>query len=79
MISDRWGVKLPEVPVSIVRMLLILAVTLPLGGCTAALWGNLAVLAVTVGIFIGTLSLGRASGEATRSGDRPDPAAASQS
>lgn len=51
------------------RMLVMLAVVLPLGGCTAALWGNLVVLAVTVGIFLGTLSLGRADGEAARSAD----------
>lgn len=38
-----------------------------LGGCNAAFWGNLAVLGVTVGIFLGTLSLGRARAEATRS------------
>ena len=30
-----------------------------LAGCDATLWGNLAVLVVTVGIFFGTLSLGR--------------------
>lgn len=30
-----------------------------LGGCNAAMWGNLAVLALTVGIFVGTLGLGR--------------------
>lgn len=28
-------------------------------GCEGAIWGNLAVLAVSVGIFMGTLSLGR--------------------
>jgi hypothetical protein len=60
-------------------MLLILAVALPLGGCTAALWGNLVVLAMTVGIFVGTLSLGRASAEATRSTDGPDQASTSRS
>ena len=31
-----------------------------LGGCNGALVGNLVVLVVTVGIFFGTLSLGRA-------------------
>jgi len=30
-----------------------------LGGCQGALWGNLFVFAVSVGIFMGTLSLGR--------------------
>ena len=32
---------------------------LGLGGCEAALWGNTLVLAVTLGIFFGTLALGR--------------------
>ncbi|MGF1467776.1 MAG: hypothetical protein ACFCGT_16755 [Sandaracinaceae bacterium] len=41
-------------------------------GCHGAFWGNLAVLAVTVGIFFATLALGRstsatASAEASRS------------
>ncbi len=34
---------------------------LALGGCNGAFWGNLVVLAVSVGIFVGTLVLGRAS------------------
>ena len=38
----------------------LLVATLPLlSACQGALWGNVAVLAVTVGIFMGTLSLGR--------------------
>ena len=39
----------------------LLALTTPflLAGCNAAMWGNLAVLAVTFGIFFGTLGLGR--------------------
>lgn len=28
-------------------------------GCNGAIWGNLAVLAISVGIFMGTLSLGK--------------------
>lgn len=28
-------------------------------GCEGAMWGNLVVLALSVGIFMGTLSLGR--------------------
>jgi hypothetical protein len=27
--------------------------------CQGAVWGNLAVLAITIGIFMGTLTLGR--------------------
>lgn len=42
---------------------------LVLTGCSAALWGNIVVLAVTMGIFVGTLSLGRASAT-TRSAER---------
>lgn len=41
---------------------------LSLMGCNGAFWGNLLVLGVTVGIFFGTLALGRASA-ATRSAD----------
>lgn len=40
--------------------------SLLLAGCNAAFWGNLVVLGITVGIFVGTLSLGRST-EATRS------------
>jgi hypothetical protein len=32
---------------------------LSLAGCNAAFWGNLVVLGITVGIFFGTLALGR--------------------
>lgn len=51
-----------------------LAAMLLLGGCQGVLVGNLLVLAVTVGIFFGTLGLGRASSPSTRSatGDRAD-------
>ena len=53
-----------EVPVLasplVTRGLLALA-ALALGGCNGAFWGNLVVLAVSVGIFVGTLVLGRAS------------------
>jgi hypothetical protein len=30
-----------------------------LSGCEGAMWGNLAVLAISLGIFMGTLTLGR--------------------
>lgn len=30
-----------------------------LSGCEGAMWGNLAVFAISLGIFVGTLSLGR--------------------
>jgi len=45
-----------------------LAAPFLLAGCSGALWGNMVVLAVSAGIFLGTLSLGRSS-EATRSAE----------
>ncbi len=45
----------------------IVLVGLCLSGCNAAIWGNMLVLGVTVGIFFGTLALGRTS--TPRSGD----------
>ena len=30
-----------------------------MAGCEGAMWGNLAVLAISLGIFMGTLTLGR--------------------
>ncbi|UJR84228.1 hypothetical protein [Sandaracinus amylolyticus] len=50
----------------ILPIALALAAAPLLGGCNGALIGNLVVLAVTVGIFFGTLGLGRA-GNAARS------------
>ena len=47
---------------------LLTLLALSLGGCQGAFWGNLIVLGVTVGIFFGTLALGR-SGAATRSAE----------
>lgn len=44
------------------------ALAFALTGCNGAFWGNLVVLGVTVGIFFGTLGLGRAS-TATRSAE----------
>lgn len=42
------------------RKVLLLAVASSLvTGCQGAMWGNLAVLLVTVGIFMGTITLGR--------------------
>lgn len=53
---------------------LALAAAPLLGGCNGALIGNVVVLVVTVGIFFGTLSLGRSGvagtgSDATRSAD----------
>ena len=48
--------------------LLVLSICAPLlmTGCNAIFWGNLGVLCVTVGIFLGTVFLSRSS-TATRS------------
>lgn len=48
-------------------MVALVSTALLLTGCNGAFWGNLLVLGITVGIFFGTLALGRASA-ATRSG-----------
>ncbi|MEM9194590.1 MAG: hypothetical protein AAGF12_35760 [Myxococcota bacterium] len=48
-------------------LLLVLASGLLLGGCNGAFWGNLVVLGITVGIFVGTLSLGRSTAAAEQS------------
>jgi hypothetical protein len=54
------------------RLMLPLLCLLPLmSACNGAMWGNLGVLAVSVGIFMGTLSLGRHAESSTRSQERP--------
>lgn len=53
---------------SISARLPVLVLGLALTGCNGAFWGNLIVVGITVGIFLGTLALGRASA-ATRSAD----------
>ena len=47
------------------------AAALLLGGCTGAIVGNLFVLMVSIGIFFGTLGLGRTSAPRQPGGDRP--------
>lgn len=55
-----------------VRPMLPLLCLLPLASaCNGAMWGNLGVLAVSVGIFMGTLSLGRHADTSPRGQDRP--------
>lgn len=53
------------------KLLPVIAITAPLfaTGCNGALWGNIAVLGITVGIFYGTLSLGRAQDAARSTAD----------
>jgi hypothetical protein len=42
------------------RLVITALVSVPaLSACQGAVWGNLAVLAIAVGIFVGTLALGR--------------------
>ena len=51
--DQRFSARLP-----------VLALGLALTGCNGAFWGNLIVLGITVGIFLGTLALGRTSASA---------------
>ncbi len=54
------------------RSILTLVGLLPLlSACNGAMWGNLAVLGVSVGIFMGTLSLGRHAEASARRQDPP--------
>jgi hypothetical protein len=46
------------------RSLLALLALVSLSGCNAILWGNIGVLGVTVGIFLGTVFLSRSSAAA---------------
>ena len=46
-----------------------------LTGCNGIFWGNLGVLCVTVGIFLGTVFLSR-NAEASRTGARSTPSTA---
>ncbi|HKP60827.1 MAG TPA: hypothetical protein VJV78_29060 [Polyangiales bacterium] len=41
------------------RTVLASGLLLSLSGCEGAMWGNLAVFAISLGIFMGTLTLGR--------------------
>lgn len=47
-------------------LLLPLLLAPALGGCTGAILGNLFVVGLTVGIFFGTLGLGRSSTTGSR-------------
>lgn len=43
------------------RTACLVSAPLLLNGCSAILWGNLGVLCVTVGIFLGTIFLSRSN------------------
>jgi hypothetical protein len=45
----------------VLRTACLVSAPLLLNGCSAILWGNLGVLCVTVGIFLGTIFLSRSS------------------
>lgn len=45
--------------------LLVATMGLMLAGCNAAFWGNFIVFGITLGIFVGTLSLGQNTDPAT--------------
>ena len=54
------------------RPIFSLVCVLPLlAACNGAMWGNFAVLGVSVGIFMGTLSLGRHADESARRHEQP--------
>jgi hypothetical protein len=53
----------------LLRTSLLASAPLLMTGCNAILWGNLGVLCVTVGIFLGTVFLSRRT-TATRSAAR---------
>lgn len=50
------------------RLILLAIASTALTGCVGVFWGNLLVVAMTFGIFYGTLALGRVRSDATRSG-----------
>lgn len=50
---------------------LLALATVVLGGCNVAAWGNIVVVALTVALFCGTLSLGRRLPPGP-TGDAPD-------
>ena len=63
---DCWKYGLAQlgpmgITMPLVRLGALMAMGFTLAGCQAALWGNVFVFAVSVGIFMGTLSLGRRS------------------
>lgn len=54
------------------KFALLASLPVALGGCQGVVWGNMAVLGITVCLFFGTLSLGRrppAAPSATRTHD----------
>ena len=55
------------------RAILACAVAMSLPACSGVVLGNLGVLAVTLGIFVGTLSLGRAATRDRLPTDRSNP------
>jgi hypothetical protein len=54
------------------KTLPLMIAALALTGCTGAFVGNIFVVFVAVGIFFGTLGLGRNAGPGSSSASRPD-------
>jgi hypothetical protein len=50
------------------KLALLAVVSVALGGCQGVIWGNVTVLVVTVGLFFGTLRLGRQAPQARVAG-----------
>jgi hypothetical protein len=51
---------------ALLRLPALVGVTMALGGCNGAFVGNFVVLGLTLGVFFGTLGLGRAQSRAPR-------------
>ncbi|GAB4203001.1 MAG: hypothetical protein OHK0013_16770 [Sandaracinaceae bacterium] len=60
------------------RLLVLAAMALAVGGCNGAFIGNFVVLGLTLGVFFGTLGLGRAQTRASR-GQGPSQSSAERS
>jgi hypothetical protein len=68
MSAQQQGRFVRKAPLAL-RLALLLGATPLASGCNMILWGNLGVLGVAVGIFLGTVFLSRSS-TATRSASR---------
>ena len=68
MSPSRLSMFLPRFAMSSSRVVLLSAILLApaLAGCTGAIVGNVFVVFLTVGIFFGTLGLGRSASPSSR-------------
>jgi hypothetical protein len=61
------------------RTACLVSAPLLLNGCSAILWGNLGVLCVTIGIFLGTIFLSRTNAARNTAAARSTPNASASS